>query len=311
MFKYVTLAAALITLGTVPGALAKSDSSFLADAIQINLAEVAVGGLAQKNGASDDVKSFGKMLVDDHTASNEKAKSLAQANGVTPPNEPKPEDKKTQEDLAKLSGSEFDREFAKAMVNGHKKAIQEFETASNGNDDVAKFAQDTLPTLKKHLEQAQSIAGKQTSADDVKPNEPSVAQGDQAATPSGQLSKAATNNQPQTRSIDMIGTLPGEALPISDYYNQSVYDAHDNKIGDISDLLLDKGGKITAALIGVGGFLGIGEKSVAVPFTAIKVAEKNGSRYLVLETSKDALQTAPGYTFDRSKKVWLPAAKQG
>ena len=122
----------------------------------------------------------------------------------------------------------------------------------------------------------------------------------------------------QTRSIDLIGTLPGEALPISDYYNpisdyynQSVYDTQDDKIGDVSDLLLDKGGKITTALIGVGGFLGIGEKNVAVPFTAIKVAEKNGSRYLVLETSKDALQTAPGYTFDRSKKVWLPAAKQG
>ena len=40
------------------------------------------------------------------------------------------------------------------------------------------------------------------------------------------------------------------------------------------------------------------------------VAEKNGSRYLVLETSKDALQTAPGYTFDRSEKVWLPAASK-
>ena len=52
-----------------------------------------------------------------------------------------------------------------------------------------------------------------------------------------------------------------------------------------------KGGKITAALIGVGGFLGIGEKNVAVPFTAIKVAQNR--RCLVLETSKEALQTAP------------------
>jgi predicted outer membrane protein len=60
-------------------ALAKSDTAFPNEAIQINLAEISVGDLAQKNGGSDDVKSFGKMLVDDHTASNTKATSLAQS----------------------------------------------------------------------------------------------------------------------------------------------------------------------------------------------------------------------------------------
>ena len=122
----------------------------------------------------------------------------------------------------------------------------------------------------------------------------------QRATPSEQMS-----------TTEMIGTLPGEALPISDYYNQSVYDTRDNKIGDVNDLLLDKSGKINAVMIGVGGFLGMGEKDVAVPFSSLKVAEKNGNRYLVLETTKEALQTAPGYTYDRSKKVWIPATKQG
>jgi len=76
-------------------------------------------------------------------------------------------------------------------------------------------------------------------------------------------------------------------------------------------LLLDNDGKINAAIIGVGGFLGVGEKNVAVPFSSLKVAEKNGSRYLVLETTKEALQTAPGYAYDSGKKVWLPATKQG
>ena len=63
--------------------------------------------------------------------------------------------------------------------------------------------------------------------------------------------------------------------------------------------------------VGVGGFLGMGEKNVAVPFSSLKVAEKNGDRYLVMETTKQALQTAPGYTFDESKKVWVPATRQG
>jgi putative membrane protein len=290
MNKYSTLAAALILFGSTSAALAKSDSSFLTDAIQINLAEIAMGDLAQKNGGSDTVKGFGKMLVDDHTASNQKAISLAQANGITPPNEPKPADKEAQQNLAKLSGAEFDRDFAKAMVKGHKEAIGKFEAASKGDDDVAKFAQETLPTLQKHLEQAQSIAGKETAAEDAEP------------TPSDKVSKA--------RSAETT-TLAGGALPISEFYKQSVYDNRDNKIGDVNDILVDKKGKIEAVIVGVGGFLGMGEKNVGLPFSSLKVTEKNGSRYLVVETTKEALQAAPGYVYDSGKKVWLPATKQG
>jgi sporulation protein YlmC with PRC-barrel domain len=114
---------------------------------------------------------------------------------------------------------------------------------------------------------------------------------------------SATNEQ-------AITSLPSGALPISDYYNQSVYDNQDNKVGDVNDLLVDKDGKIGAAIVGVGGFLGAGEKNVAVPFNALKLTEKNGKRYLVMDTTKEALNNAPGYTFDRSTKQWVPA-KQG
>jgi sporulation protein YlmC with PRC-barrel domain len=133
--------------------------------------------------------------------------------------------------------------------------------------------------------------------------QPNAAPHEQAATPSDQKSAA--------RDDAMIATLPNAALPISDYYNQSVYDNRDSKIGDVNDMLLDKSGKIEAVIVGVGGFLGVGEKNVAVPFSSLKVAEKDGSRYLVLETTKEALQTAPGYIYDSGKKVWLPATKQG
>jgi len=116
---------------------------------------------------------------------------------------------------------------------------------------------------------------------------------------------SAANPSEQT-----MNSLPSGVLPISDYYNQSVYDTKDNKIGDINDLLVEKDGKISAAIIGVGGFLGAGEKNVAIPFTALKLTEKNGKRYLVMDTTKEALNKAPGYTFDRTEKQWVPA-KQG
>ena len=112
------IGAAVILGGFITVASAESDKMFLADAIQINLAEISIGELAQKNGGSDKVKSFGKMLVDDHTASHTKATSLAQGNGMTAP-EPKAADTKKYDELKKLSGAEFDRAFKQAMVEGH------------------------------------------------------------------------------------------------------------------------------------------------------------------------------------------------
>jgi putative membrane protein len=300
MLKHSTLAAVLILLGSTTAVIAKSDNPFLTEAIQINLAEIALGDLAQKNAGSEEAKAFGKMLVDDHTASNQKAMSLAQANGVTAPTEPKSEDKDTQQRLSKLSGADFDRDFAKTMVKGHKEAISKFEAASKGDDNVAKFAQETLPTLQKHLEQAQTLVKQETAAEDTQPK---ATETDQTA--------ATSDKQSKSRATEMIGTLADGSVPLSDYYKQSVYDNHDNKIGDVNDILLGKAGKIEAVIIGVGGFLGIGEKSVAVPFSSLKVTEKNGSRYLVIETTKEALESAPGYVFDSGKRVWVPVTKQG
>jgi putative membrane protein len=149
------------------GALAadKASQKFVTEAIQGNLAEIAVGKLAQQKGQSDGVRSFGAQLVSDHTAANDKAMSVAQSMGVSPPSEPNKKQKAVYDRLSKLSGENFDREFAKAMVDDHKNDIREFEKeAKKKNDPAAEFANQTLPTLRKHLEMAQSLAsGKSAS----------------------------------------------------------------------------------------------------------------------------------------------------
>ena len=159
MRRFTPMAFVAVLLASASAASAKSDSAFLTDAIQGNLGEIAVGQLAQQNGNSDAVRSFGQMLVQDHSASNEKAMQLAKSHDVSPPTEPKPEAKKRNDKLSKLSGDSFDKEFAKEMVEDHKKDIAEFETQAKGSDDVASFAKDSLPTLEKHLQTAQSING--------------------------------------------------------------------------------------------------------------------------------------------------------
>ena len=55
---------------------------------------------------------------------------------------------------------------------------------------------------------------------------------------------------------------------MTNFYKQNVYGPPDNKIGGVDDILIDKEGRVTAVIIGVGGFLGMGEKDVAVPFSS-------------------------------------------
>ena len=75
--------------------------------------------------------------------------------------------------------------------------------------------------------------------------------------------------------------------------------ADDKKIGDVSDILFDKDGKIEAYVVGVGGFLGIGSKDVALAPTAFQVVpgdkSKNESDKLRLSMTKDQLKEAANF----------------
>ena len=303
--RYLIMRVVLILAGSSSHALAKSDTAFLTEAIQINLAEISVGDLAQKNGGSDDVKSFGKMLVDDHTASNTKATSLAQSNGVTPPTEPKAADKQKHDELAKLSGADFDREFAKAMVKGHEEAISKFEAASKGDDDIAKFAQETLPTLQKHLKTAQTLESSKRAQAEAPAASEAKKESEMApeAAPPAETKKEGAS---EAKAAEKMAAVPSDAVSVNDYYKQNVYDSSDKTIGEVSDVLLDKNGQVKAVILSVGGFLGLGGKYVSVPFNALQVSEKNGKHYLVMDTTKEALTSAPGYRYDSTTSKWVP-----
>jgi sporulation protein YlmC with PRC-barrel domain len=111
------------------------------------------------------------------------------------------------------------------------------------------------------------------------------------------------------KGAEAVTTVPSDFVSVTDYYKQNVYDKSDNSVGEISDILLDKDGRITAVIVSVGGFLGLGAKYVSVPFNALRMTEKDGKRYLVMDTTKDALMSAPGYQYDRTKGQWVPETK--
>ena len=91
-------------------------------------------------------------------------------------------------------------------------------------------------------------------------------------------------------------TLQPSSWLASDTMNVSVHNLQKEKIGEVNDLVVDGDGRVVAAIIGIGGFLGMGEKDVAITFKAIRMSrDEKGKALLVLDVSKDALKTAPAY----------------
>ncbi|MGK6313966.1 PRC-barrel domain-containing protein [Neorhizobium sp. DT-125] len=94
-------------------------------------------------------------------------------------------------------------------------------------------------------------------------------------------------------------TEQGETqVSANDYIGKPIYNAEDKSIGDVNDLIMEENGGIVAAVVGVGGFLGIGEKDVAVPMDKITMtrdAENNNEVRLTTTETAEALQAAPEF----------------
>ncbi len=93
----------------------------------------------------------------------------------------------------------------------------------------------------------------------------------------------------------------------SELIDQAVYSSAGDdaeEIGNVTDLVFNQEGQISAVVIGVGGFLGIGEKSVAVPFEELQfvIAADNTERWVV-ETTAEALEGAPEFVWEEDEPV--------
>ena len=121
------------------------------------------------------------------------------------------------------------------------------------------------------------------------------------------IASTATLAQPMsTGRAEIMSSVPTNSVTVADWYKQNVYDPSDHKIGEIMDVLVSPEGRATALIVGVGGFLGAGEKDVAVPFSAVKHTMKDKKIYLTMDTTKDALKSAPGFRYDKEKTSWVP-----
>lgn len=124
------------------------------------------------------------------------------------------------------------------------------------------------------------------------------------------LASSAAFAQSVGTKAEILTSVPA-GVTVTDWYKQTVYDPSDSKIGEIMDVLVTPDGKISALIVGVGGFLGAGEKDVAVGFNAVKHTSKNNKVYLTMDTTKDALKSAPGFKYDKNTTKWVPEKQAG
>ena len=140
-----------------------------------------------------------------------------------------------------------------------------------------------------------------TPAAPAAPADPAAKPADSAATPAPK-----TGSDSAAASGSYLTEQAETQISANDYIGKPVYNAEDKSIGDVNDLIMEEDGGIVAAVIGVGGFLGIGEKDVAVPMeklTMTRDAENNNEVRLTTTETAEALQAAPEFKTLKDKQA--------
>lgn len=146
-------------------ALSEQERQFVEKVSQGNQMEVALGNMAEDKAQNDDVKQLGEQIASDHSSAERKLQSslgggdatTAQSRGGQMPEGA--EGEQMQQKFEKLSGAEFDRAYLDEMVKHHQRNIQEFERQAEqtDNEQLRSYIEQTLPTLREHLERAQQL----------------------------------------------------------------------------------------------------------------------------------------------------------
>ncbi|MDQ0326862.1 sporulation protein YlmC with PRC-barrel domain [Rhodopseudomonas julia] len=109
----------------------------------------------------------------------------------------------------------------------------------------------------------------------------------------------------QKQGEDLASTWIGQTV-----YSSAGPDAEE--VGDVDDLLVDENGNITAAIIGVGGFLGLGEKEVALDYDQFQVTQdQNGEMRLVVDATEEELKNAPEFQAKDDQRSYAQMQKEG
>ena len=98
---------------------------------------------------------------------------------------------------------------------------------------------------------------------------------------------------------------------VSNLKGVDVMGSNNEKIGDISDILVSKDGKVEAYLLSIGGFLGVGAKEVALNPSAVQLTQENNTWKAKINMSKDQLAQAPDFKRHEDRPTTTGASSAG
>jgi putative membrane protein len=134
------------------------DAQFAIAATSGGMMEIELGKLCATQAENAQVKSFGAMMVEDHTKADDELKTIAGNKNLILPTAMNATDQQMYEDLRKKTGSDFDKAYINMMITGHEEVMNAFKKESDGGKDadISSFATKTLPVIQKHLEAAKA-----------------------------------------------------------------------------------------------------------------------------------------------------------
>ena len=145
--------------GSRPGEAWRGDGGWVADATEMNAAEVALSRLAERRASSAAVKSFAADLQRDHTTASNELKALAGRKQWAYPGSMDTLHAQALQALDRAQSAEFDRAFIDAMAASHEKALASFRMAAASATDaeLKSWAAKQISTLERHLVHARQL----------------------------------------------------------------------------------------------------------------------------------------------------------
>ncbi len=139
--------------------LDRQDEIFLHEIAAAGMTEVEFGKLAQQRAGNPNVRDFGRQMVEDHGKANARLNALVQPTEIRLPTAMNGTYKTGFDHLTRLQGAAFDRAYIKGQIDDHTKVAQmlEYQLANGKDPQLKAFAAETLPTVRHHLELAQTL----------------------------------------------------------------------------------------------------------------------------------------------------------
>jgi predicted outer membrane protein/sporulation protein YlmC with PRC-barrel domain len=269
-------------------AAALSPQQFAERAAVSNRFEIEASNVAAERAQAAEVKDFAQRMVEDHTQAGENLQQAVQEADaeITLPDAL---DQRHQEMLDRLQaaeGADFDRQYVEMQVQAHDQAVQLFSSFAETGEGAGlqQFATDTLPTLEEHQQWIREISQRTEVSGAERADQQAAAQPEAQQPAEGEPAAGASAQQ----------GLAG--ISVENLLGTTIYGRDDEELGNVGDVLFDQNGEIEAVIVDVGGFLGIGEKPVALRIDELDIQGQEGDQLIVrLNATREELENLPAY----------------